>query len=264
MLWNAKFYHHFSGFESILPVWHQIESHFINSMPSPEDYNRHFPNQFNHFICQKEALDYEKKVVEERSIPTRLNNWHDFFNNLTWLSFPLIKQALVERSVNIRQNKLGTTQRSPQQSLLAHFDECGMLLCSTDSSYFDLVKSFSWKLLFQENQLLNHVFPLVVGHGLMEKALKPYIGMTAKVIFVHVKPDFINFSLEKKIRLLDNKISTYIMSQQLPHSPQSLCPFPLLGWPNWFDLQDDNFYNNTGYFRLERRLKVKLACYAEC
>ena len=67
---------------------------------------------------------YEEIVHTTGGIPTRAGCWHDFFNAMSWLLYPLTKAALVERRV-------ATTTapgRSREQQRMAMLDEGGLIL----------------------------------------------------------------------------------------------------------------------------------------
>ncbi len=86
----------------------------------------------------------------------------------------------------------------------------------------------------------------------MEKALKPYVGMTAKAVFLEVDTDFFHLDTMAQNRLLDERVAAYLLSDTFPDYPKGLHPFPLLGWPTWHQNQDEAFYLDQTYFRPKR------------
>jgi hypothetical protein len=42
-------------------------------------------------VPQGDGVDYETRIWARGEVETRPGNWHDFFNALVWLSFPLSK-----------------------------------------------------------------------------------------------------------------------------------------------------------------------------
>lgn len=232
MNWDPFFYKRFQGFESV-QFWEKL-AHLYPQWPTIEDYNR-LKNKVG-FIAQNPDIQYESQIYHHKQVPTRLHNWHDFFNNVTWLIWPKLKWALIEANIKeVKNNHL----RTPMQNLLAHFDECGMVICSTEEDVFEDIKAHRWKKLFLDKNLLTHTHPFIVGHGLLEKGLNPYIGMTGKAIFMPVEKDFFTLSLKEKITFIDAQ----------PLCLQKLWPFPLLGWPGWYPHQEEVFYDNAQYFR---------------
>lgn len=262
VIWNPFFFESFAGFKSIWSIWQKEVSNFIEDWPTIHDYNlmahRHYqatslPSIYQvSFVPQIKGIDYEAEVFNNRCVPTRFGLWHDFFNNLSWLAFPRTKRALIERCMQERREHKSTVERTARQNLLAHFDECGMVICSDEPSLFADLKAFKWKKVFYEEKekLLTHAFPLIMGHGILEKALAPYIGLTAKSIFLEVSSSFFALSLSEKINTIDEKIAAYLLNPLLPAEPKTLNPLPILGWPDWhFAPQDEKFYNNKQYFR---------------
>lgn len=257
-IWNPCFYKHFPGFSCILPLWKQQAAYFPYSWPQVEDYNVIAKEQRNRisFIAQHSEARYEWEIYHRRRVMTRECSWHDFFNNLTWLSFPKLKWAIVKKVCEEFPSET-VKVRNSRQNLLAHFDECGMVICSDKSSIFDDIKAFRWKKLFFETPFLQqHCLPVLMGHGMLEKALNPYIGMTAKAILLQVPSDFFALSGMAQLKYVDEEIANFIQSPEFPNSPQALQPFPILGWPTWHqENQQECFYENTNYFRTQRMLK---------
>jgi hypothetical protein len=165
-----------------------------------------------------------------------------------------MKSAIVKRSCQ-ESDKDEIKTRTSLQNTLAHIDECGVVICSNNIDIFEMIRLFEWKKLFCDTQnLISDCIPIIVGHGLLEKALNPYIGLTAKAIFLHVDKDFLDLDSQSQNKIIDKEIAEYILSVDFPHSPRSLQPFPLLGWPGWHqDNNDESFYENTNYFRAGRR-----------
>lgn len=267
-IWNPSFYKDFLGYESLVPWWQQYEDQFQNKWPDIDHYNQWFQKfaTINHlsseyhvsFIPQSAQAVYEQDVYLRKNVCTRINNWHDFFNNVTWILYPKTKWAIIQRSTQENINKPPQQVRTKRQNLLAHFDECGMVLCSAEPDLFNYVKTFSWKNFFLEPDLVLRAWPLIFGHGLFEKANKPYIGMTGKVIFLQVEPMFFDLSIEQRLSFIDDQLSAWILHADFPDDPKALHPFPMLGWPKWHAQNTDPaFYDNRNYFRpmpvLQRR-----------
>lgn len=254
--WDPYFYNKFVGFEKSLPLWKKVG--FFDHWPLIKDYNQ-FAMKFLtipkdrsiRFVIQKPQMQYEDEIYHHSTVPTRLFHWHDFFNNLTWMTFPQTKWALIQKSYQEKVTRLDKN-RTATQNVLAHFDECGVVLCSDEDDFFEYFKNFEWKKCFWNlrNDLLSHCYPIIVGHGILEKALAPYIGLTAKIIFLKTTKSFFSLNDEQKIAFVDAQLSHYIMSPNFPTMPKALTPFPLLGWPTWHpDNYSEPFYDNTDYFR---------------
>ncbi|MBS0287180.1 MAG: DUF3025 domain-containing protein [Proteobacteria bacterium] len=252
-IWNPYFYKHFQGYASILVM----AKHFgqLSDWPSVENYN-HFARLSNptaHLFFKEQLKDmvYLWEIYHQQHIPTRVGCWHDFFNNLTWLAFPKLKGAIVHKMC---QEPL-THQRTTLQNTLAHFDECGIVICASNEKIFELIKTFQWKALFCQPSNLLHCLPVLIGHGIMEKSLVPFIGMTAKAVFLPVDESFFKLTTVQQIAYVDEHMGTFILSNAFPHYPKALHPFPLLGWPGWYEPNKEaGFYDNDQYFRKGRKV----------
>jgi hypothetical protein len=84
---------------------------------------------------------YEGQIVEHGQVPTRLDDWHDFFNALTFAAFPRAKWALHRRQYALLKQRIGPgTRRLPgartrEQDALALFDEGGIALLVAPGSW---------------------------------------------------------------------------------------------------------------------------------
>lgn len=251
-IWNPYFYKHFQGYDSIRELAKYFR-HFID-WPRVEDFNalakqRELKLDLS-FKKQRKEMRYLWEIYHQKHIPTREDCWHDFFNNLTWLAFPKLKAAIVHKMC---QEPL-TNQRSMLQNTLAHFDECGVVICASCPQIFELIAHFQWKTLFCHTpELTSHCHPVLMGHGLMEKSLAPFVGLTAKCVFLQVDETFFNLASDLQNAHVDEQVATYILSEAFPNHPKALHPFPLLGWPSWYEPNKDaGFYDNEQYFRKGR------------
>lgn len=254
-IWNPFFYKEFLGYESLVPWWQEYETRFQDRWPSTQDYNtwnqQRTPGNPLTFIAQTIDSRYEQDVYLQKTIPTRHQNWHDFFNNVTWILYPKTKWALIQRSHQENTLRLHPHQRTPRQNLLAHFDECGMVFCYDKATLMEDIKAFAWKKFFYETKnLTQHGWPLIFGHGLFEKAQNPYIGMTGKVTFLEVSTAFFALPMHERLMQIDARVAEWILSADFPEAPKALHPFPMLGWPKWHAQNHlSTFYDNQNYFR---------------
>lgn len=208
--------------------------------------------------------DYVQNVVDYKKVNTRTDSWHDLFNNLTWLFWPRTKWALTNRIFLDGQGN--STNRTPIQSFLAQFDECGVLIVTSKKNIIDNILEHQWYRLFVEHRAQHQqLLPLIFGHGLLEKMMTPFCGITGKSILVRVRPKF--FTLPKNIqyRFLDELIANYIASKACSRSAKTLQPFPILGMPNWYESnQEPSFCLNTEYFRPKRNGSIKCVVLNNC
>jgi hypothetical protein len=90
----------------------------------------------------------------------------------------------------------------------------------------------------------------VFGHGLYEKALSPFIGLTGHAILFPVEESFFALPFEAQIEQLDSYFEGVFSTIA---TPRDLCPLPLLGVPGWANENEDPaYYDNEAYFRQGR------------
>ena len=71
---------------------------------------------------------YEQHIDATGEVPTRADDWHDFFNALAWCVWPQTKSAC--NALHLREQQAraaaGLTGRGPVRDALTQFDECGV------------------------------------------------------------------------------------------------------------------------------------------
>jgi hypothetical protein len=194
------------------------------------------------------AMCYETCIAETGEVPTR-DNWHDLFNALQWIAFPHLKAALNAQHARLLAagGAAEAAARSAPRDVLTMCDESGIIVASRDASLLELIRCFQWRELFvvrREQAIVNMRFVLV-GHGLMEKSLAPFIGITAKAMLLEV---------DAKSVELDHAAADWLRDEAHLADARQLAPLPLLGIPGW-DARNESavFYDNTQYFRPGRR-----------
>lgn len=204
---------------------------------------------------------YVTRIFHQGELQTRRNNWHDFFQYLTWFMFPRSKALINSLHIPRAQDRLQNQElgrRTPLENMLSLFDEGGALLVSSDASLFDLVRDFKWQDLFcQRRALIGKEFDCVLfGHAMYEKGLVPYVGMTANCIFLEVEPDFFQLDWPQKWQRLDELLHARLSEDESLCQPRALSPFPVLGMPGWDAANEDlSYYQNQDYFRPGRRAR---------
>jgi hypothetical protein len=255
--WNTNFLDISPLFDTIQPV--ASPSVQLSQWPDLEFYKQQFTQQglIVNPVQQAEKpqsfIDhYEPRIYLKHELQTRTENWHDYFNAMIWLSFPETKTTLNELHYHAAKKRTGGTNRSPIENAITLFDECGIIIISEKTELLEMIQKHEWKKLFfhHRNDFATHVHCIVFGHAMYEKALSPYIGMTAQALLIH------SSELEKQ-RLLDLKsvdhfISDYWKSDHIK-TTKDLSPFPLLGVPGWHSGNEvEEFYENKEYFRPPR------------
>lgn len=272
--WDAQFYTHFPIFEP-LKLWAEKFSQFDSGWPGLNDYQQVLdsievpiktlsgrelqivkqdgkPGHFHEH--------YAPRIYMTGEIQTRTENWHDFFQYLTWFMFPKTKAVINSIHVPAAMSRLEKEgdpgRRSAVENMLSLFDEGGAVILSSDTSLLQLIRDFSWKELFWDRRdELNSKLKLVTfGHALYEKGLSPYIGMTANCILMHVEQTLLQQENQAQLNWIDTELADLFKSGKTCTRPKDLSPFPLLGLPGWDkNNQVETYYENTQYFRPGRR-----------
>ena len=248
----------------------------LDSRPSPITVQSGLPLRF---VAQQPgkqpfAAQYEPRCYLAGEVQMREHNWHDLFNALVWLTFPTAKALLnarhyramlEERHVLLEQPALGNKGRGTLRDANTLFDESGVIVAYSDActgaDLAGLLRGFQWKKLFWQQR--EQVRPqssqkamgfYLFGHGLYEKALQPYIGMTGQGLLLAVQPKFFSWPQLQQLAHLDNLLADYLAAPEHCRSTRDLSPVPLLGVPGWAaDNDNAAYYDNAAYFRPGRR-----------
>jgi hypothetical protein len=197
---------------------------------------------------------YEPRIFLRGEVQLRAGDWHDVFNALVWLTFPRAKAALNAchyRALEHRENKTARN-RGPVQDALTLFDESGVIVVTGEAALGDLLISHEWKELFwrRRGDVARQMRFYVFGHGLHEKMLHPFTGVTGRGLVCEVSPDFIMLPLERQLTELDVRIAARFADGEHPLAARKLAPVPLLGIPGWCAENElERYYDNAAYFR---------------
>lgn len=201
---------------------------------------------------------YEPRCYLSGEVQTRENNLHDLFNALVWLVFPHSKAA-----INVRHYRALTEATSPLESqrgrvrdMATLFDESGVIVASADAELTGLLRDFKWKELFWSRRAeVNAAMGFYIfGHGLHEKAMSPYIGMTGQGLVLQVDTEFFDWPLPRRMRHLDERVAAYLNDPEKCRDTRELTPVPLLGIPGWSaENEQPGYYDNQQYFRPGRQ-----------
>lgn len=218
--------------------------------PAVSDYGTIFPAAPIAFTPQDNELikscgGYERFIDQHQAIPTRAHNIHDFMNALTWQHFPNSKLSLHRIQIQEYEEQVLSShnKRSARQNACTLFDECGVIFVSENKGLVQAIREHQWQTLFynKRTQLINESRIYVFGHALLEKSLKPYIGMCGNAIPL-------DCSMHTSAAEIDA-----LLAQALPSHLQStaqMLAFPILGYPGWHpENASPDFYQNFDYFR---------------
>lgn len=215
-------------------------------------------------ITGKQPLEqkYEAKIFLTGEVQTRTNNWHDFFNALVWLVFPRAKSILNQLHYQMQclEAERQMMHRGALRDAATLFDESGVIVVCTEQALIESLKNFQWKELFwrRREEVLSSMRFFIFGHGLHEKALNPYPGMTGKGIIFHVNKAFLKKAQTGQLQVLDSMLESFL-SEKLSSSAD-LQPIPLLGYPGWVEANNDEaYYDNKRYFRDKNRSDCPIA-----
>ncbi len=219
--------------------------------------HRDLPLQFIPQEELPEGVAYESHISAAGKVPTR-ENLHDFFNALVWLSFPRIKRQLnALQAAQIASLGIGKS-RGPARDAATIFDENAALLVLENSErgreLLYSLREHQWQQAFIEHrQDFGSVAQVwSFGHALMEKLVQPYKGITAHAWVVWVEPDFFQRDYYQQVQQLDCQVSTQLQSHTLTTADYT--PLPVLGVPDWWQGQDQDFYADASVFRAKRRV----------
>ncbi len=190
------------------------------------------------------AAQYEQAIAATGIVPTREHNLHDFLNALVWLRFPRLKSALNLRHCRALAEQPGErTRRGRLRDRLTLLDESGMLVAAAEPRLLQLLREKKWVELFWDARadVVRHLRFAVVGHGLLEKCLAPFPGMTAKCLLLQ--------TAEAGPAALDGPAALAVLGAETLELP----PLPLQGVPGWDDNASRAYYENTAIFRPPRR-----------
>ena len=208
-----------------------------------------------YFINQAQTMganQYIDSIILSRQVPLKPQSNHDLFNALMWMSLP--KTRLNCAQAMYQASRLSPAQpkanRSSLEDRFTLFDESGIALFSDDLEIIKLVETRAWKDLFykQAERCQSHLKLWIVGHGLYEQLLNPYVGLVAYGRCYHVDSKVFKYPSKKQIHLFDQMIAQDL-ERQLSQQTLELSAIPILGYPAWWPQQTSDFYNNSKYFR---------------
>ena len=181
---------------------------------------------------------YEIEVFESGCVPTRAGSAHDLFNALAWLAFPRTKARI--NAMHAEEIPRERGRRGRKRDLLTLLDEGGVIVACSDPALMQLIRGFRWKELFWDSRsrVLRSLRFAVLGHGVLEKGLQPWPGVTCKALPVGPGPD------------ADAAAAALLAALPANATPHDLPVVPVFGYPGWLPGSDTpSFYEDTRYFR---------------
>lgn len=200
-----------------------------------------------------DGLDYEERIARRGEVETRPDNWHDWFNGLVWLTYPLAKAALSGR--HAAETGYSGQTRGAVRDAMTHFDECGAVVVAEDASLLELLAGFGWKELFVERRadVITGLRIFIFGHATYEALLAPFRGLTAKCVLTAVATGWLQKPLREQLAEVDRWLAADLAAGR-HGDPRGLHPLPLLGVPGVVpDSEDPAYYDDTWQFRPGRQ-----------
>lgn len=187
------------------------------------------------FVAPPEpAPAYEAHIHATGEVPTRPDNWHDFFNALAWCVWPQAKAAMNARHLRelAARAEAGLAGRGPVRDALTQFDECGLLVVSSEPQLAALLAAHRWEevLWTRRAQLLATTRFLVVGHASWDQLRAPFVGLCAKTLQRVVAPDWLRLSPDAQQADADRWLAHHF-THTAALAPRDWRPLPLLGIP---------------------------------
>lgn len=227
-------------------------------------------------------LAYEERVWWLGEVETRLDNWHDAFNALIWLSFPRTKAV-----INQHHHQAVAAQHAPAALSLAsgvrppvcvpprhvrtaaprgalcdaltQFDECGVVVVSARLDLWQLIRAHRWQEVFwqRREEVMRELAVFVFGHASLDLLRAPYLGLCGKALFLHVSADFLQQPLAEQLGQVDALLAQRLAGLAARTlRPGDLQALPLLGIPGvTADNACASYYDDKRQFRPLRVLR---------
>ena len=200
---------------------------------------------------------YEARIFARGEVPTRTGDWHDFFNALAWCAWPQAKAAcnrLHLAELHARA-AAGLPGRGPRRDALTQFDECGIVVVSSDPQLPALLAAHEWEeaLWNRRAHLLQTTRFLIFGHGSWDQLRAPFVGLCAKALYRVVDPAWLALPAADALAETDAWLAAHLTANIDTLTPRSLSPLPLLGIPEVTPDSDcAAYYRDTRQFRPRR------------
>lgn len=217
------------------------------------------------FVRPPKGLDgYESHIHATGEVPTRADDWHDYFNALAWLAWPRSKQALNRLHVDILQQRqtAGLSGRGSQRDAMTQFDECGVVVVTADADLAAGLAAHEWMGVFwaARQRLIARSQFMVFGHASWDLLRDPFPGLCAKACYRVVDESWLALDHAARLADTDAWLADHLRAHANALSPASWRPLPLLGIPGvTSDNEQQAYYLDTKQFR-PRRLPATRPC----
>jgi len=199
---------------------------------------------------------YEVRIFRAGAVQTRAGSSHDLFNALAWLAFPRTKATLNRLHHDELARRWGEPTRGTPRDVLTLFDEGGIVVACAAPALARLLAEFRWQELFwsRRDEAIAAMRFFAFGHAILETALAPYKGVTAKALVIEVARETLALPGTALIEHLDGRAAEHFAQPGALASTRTLQPLPVLGIPGWTPENDDPaYYGDAQVFRAGRR-----------
>lgn len=203
------------------------------------------------------VLGYEAHIDASGEVPTRPQNWHDYFNALAWCVWPRSKatlNALHLRAIAARE-AAGLKGRGRQRDAMTQFDECGVLVVTTEPAIAAALANHAWHEAFwlRRRQLADTTRFMVLGHASWEQLRAPFFGLCAKALYRVVPQAWFDLAPAARQAEADDWLAAEFERRAEHLVPRDFSPLPLLGIPGVTpDNEHEAYYLDTRQFRPAR------------
>ncbi len=201
------------------------------------------------------AQHYEERIFRTGEVATRGGSRHDLFNALAWLAFPRTKATFNRLHHDELARRGAGSTRGTARDVATLFDEGGIVVACADPALAGLLGEFRWRALFwdRRGEVARSMRFLVLGHAILERALAPFKGVTAKALVLDVPRETLGDA--SLVERLDERAAAYFARPDAVASTRALQPLPVLGIPGWTpESEDPAFYDDASVFRPGRSL----------
>ena len=203
------------------------------------------------------GLSYEERVYWLGEVETRPGNWHDGFNALAWLAYPLTKAALNARhhQALVRQQTTDGAgqQRGPLRDALTQFDECGVAVVSSRLDLWHEIRAQRWKEVFwlRRAEMQRSLRVFVFGHASFDMLRTPRLGLCGKALFLHVDDAWLAMPATQQLADVDARMAQRFVGDMPAYArPRDFHPLPLMGIPGVTpDNECPEYYDDRRQFR---------------
>lgn len=205
-----------------------------------------------------EVPAYEAHIFATGQVPTRTSGdgfCHDALNALAWLRFPRVKARLnALQAREIARDGLGE-RRGPLRDAATLFDENAVVLAvsrhdAPARSVLDALRAHDWHAAFVAGRDAwgRGLVPIVFGHALMQKLLRPFPSITAHAWALDVPPSCVGPDADAWCRAVDAALPASL--ETMLRSREARMPLPVMGVPGWCaDNAAPAFYEDVAVFR---------------